>query len=181
MSVKFQGVEIAYVTHPRIQMGQRQVIQTSRRVWEGMSSRDKRPNDMLVGFLTNLLSGFPWLEMRPTFSSTSAAPTDSWSVPIISEWGYGRCPALQTDLVPATWAECRDKIPEGNESMPWGYHKGDEVCPAWLATEHLPDGLQKTEIWDERLKSRDLSLLETDLPVSAESVSYSFCKHFLPF
>lgn len=59
--------------------------------------------------------------------------------------------------------------------------KGDEVCPAWLATEHLPDGLQKTEIWEERLKSRDLSLLEMDLPGSAESVGYSLCKHFLPF
>lgn len=68
MSVKFQGVEIAYVTHPWIQLGQRQIIQTSRRVWEGMSSRDKCPNDMLVGFLANLLFGFPWLEMRMTKS-----------------------------------------------------------------------------------------------------------------
>lgn len=109
-------------------------------------------------------------------------PPQTPEVSPASLWrGYGRCPSLQTDPVPATWAECRAKIPEGNESMPWGYPKGDEVCPAWLATEHLPDGLQKTEIWEERLKSRDLSLLETDLPGSAESVGYSLCKHFLPF
>lgn len=62
------------------------------------------------------------------------------------------------------------------------YYKGDEAGPAWLATEHLPDGLQKTEIWGKRLKSNDLSLLETDTqPITVESVSYSFCKHILQF
>lgn len=29
-----------------------------------MSSRDKWLNDILIGFLTNLISGFPWREVR---------------------------------------------------------------------------------------------------------------------
>lgn len=66
--------------------------------------------------------------------------------------------------------------------MPWSYHKGDEVGPAWLATKHLPDGLQKTKIFEERIGSSDLSLLESDMqPECVESVSYSFCKYFLQF
>ena len=31
-----------------------------------------------------------------------------------------------------------------------------------LATEHLPDGLLKTQIFEGRLKNSNLSLLETD-------------------
>ena len=61
-----------------------------------------------------------------------------------------------------SWARGKSEIKNNIKTCSWGFHKWDETGLAKPATEHLPDGLWKTHIFERRLKNSDLSPLEMD-------------------
>lgn len=138
MHTRFLGV--ANVTHPLVQMGKRQTIQTrrwgsGRHVFHGK----KCPNDLLIGLLANLPSGFHgggWLERRRTPVSqcfplgSSPSYTGQMSPEPQGELFLGQSPQmfLLTGFTPISWArggtDLRIKLKRASEVFTNGMRQG---------------------------------------------------------